>query len=184
MAKVYAFLANGMEEVECLAVVDILRRGGVDVEMVAIEKNPLVIGSHNIMIAADGIWGGIPDDATMVFLPGGKVGTDNLRANTELCHELKEAAKRGVKLAAICAAPSVLGSLGLLTDKKVTCYPGFEDKLPGAVYTGEGVVVDGNVITGKGLGYAIDMGLAMLQELTSADNAMKVKAEIMHPQCQ
>lgn len=184
MAKVYAYLANGMEEVECLAVVDILRRGGVEVETVAIEKNPLVVGAHDIMIAADGIWGGIPEDATMVFLPGGKVGTDNLRSHTELCHELKEAAKRGVKLAAICAAPSVLGGLGLLTGKKATCYPGFEGKLAGAQYTGEGVVVDGNVITGKGLGYAIDMGLAMLKMLTSEDIAQHVKESIMHPDCQ
>jgi len=181
MEKVYAYLADGLEEVECLAVVDVLRRGGVACETVAIAKNPLVTGAHGIMIAADRIAGEVPEDATMLFLPGGMPGTNNLYADKEFCGRLKDAAKRGVKIAAICAAPMIPGQLGLLNKKKATCYPGFEDKLVGAIVTDEDVVADGNVITARGMGVAVDMGLKMLEVLTDAENARKIKNSIMHP---
>ncbi|MBR5659768.1 MAG: DJ-1/PfpI family protein [Lachnospiraceae bacterium] len=181
MEKVYAYLADGFEEVECLAVVDVIRRGGVACETVAIAKNPLVTGAHGVMVAADRIGGEVPDDATMLFLPGGMPGTNNLYADKEFMGRFKDAAKRGVKIAAICAAPMILGQLGLLNKKKATCYPGFEDKLVGAILTDEDVVVDGNVITGRGMGVAVDMGLAMLEALTDKATAQKVKNSIMHP---
>lgn len=184
MAEVYAFLADGLEEVECLAAVDVLIRGGVSVKLISVSDKHEVTGSHGFRITADAVIGEVDlEQADMYFLPGGMPGTLHLGACERLCSALVKAESRGKRLAAICAAPSVLGGLGLLKGKKAVCYPGFEEKLLGAIHTSEGVVTDGNVTTARGLGYALDLGLELLSLLTDSENAAKVKEAIQYDQC-
>lgn len=162
MSRVYAFAADGLEEVECLAVVDMLRRCGVETVIVSVTGEKLIKGSHGIAFEADKLFEEIdPADADALFLPGGMPGTKHLAAHEGLKEALLAAKERGQHLAAICAAPSVLGELGLLEGLHATCYPGFEPSLKGAIHTGEGVVTDRGVTTGRGVGYAIDMGLEL-----------------------
>ena len=116
------------------------------------------------------------------FLPGGMPGTKNLMACKPLCDALVHADAAGKRLAAICAAPSILGQLGLLKDKKATCYPGFEDALTGAKLTGAGVVTDGNITTARGLGYALDLGIELASLLVDRPVALQVKDSIQYDQ--
>ncbi len=178
---VYAFLATGLEEVECLGVVDILRRGDIEVKLVSVTGEKLVTGSHNITIQADALIADVDfAQAELLFLPGGVPGTPNLAACQVLCTQLKEFAAAGKGLAAICAAPSVLGQLGLLEGKQATCYPGWEEQLTGAITVGNGVVTDGNVTTARGLGYAIDLGLELVRRLKGAELAQEIKDAIQY----
>ncbi|RZT00665.1 DJ-1 family glyoxalase III [Cuneatibacter caecimuris] len=179
MKRVYAFLADGFEEVECLTVVDLLRRGGVDVTTVSIMGRTEVKGAHGITVLADQVFEKTScKDADLLFLPGGGEGTENLSAHQGLCGALKLAAEEGRRLAAICAAPSVLGRLGILEGKRATCYPGWEGNLKGAVYTEDGVVTDGLITTSRGLGYAIDLGLELLVILAGIRTSMEVRGAI------
>ena len=181
MSKVYAFMADGLEEIECLAVVDILRRAGVEIETVSITGDDWITGSHGIRIITDKLWREIEIGGDEVlFLPGGMPGTKYLGEFAPLCEALKKHAAAGGRMAAICAAPSVLGDLGLLQGKKATCYPGFEERLTGAAYVSDGVVTDGNVTTARGMGFAIDLGLELVRLLKSEDEAGNLKAEIQH----
>ena len=143
MAKVLAFLADGLEEVECLAVVDVLRRAGIETLLVSTTDSLTVKGSHNITLQADVMFDDIKSgEADVLFLPGGMPGTLNLRAHEELCAALVKANKQGRRIAAICAAPSILGEIGMLKGKTATCYPGFEDKLNGSSLSVQGVITD------------------------------------------
>ncbi|MBQ4564686.1 MAG: DJ-1/PfpI family protein [Lachnospiraceae bacterium] len=181
MSKVYAFLADGLEEIECLAVVDILRRAGIECETVSITGETQISGSHNIRIITDKCWKEIEiHEDDVMFLPGGMPGTKYLGEFTPLCDALKKHAAVGGRMAAICAAPSVLGDLGLLNGKKATCYPGFEEHLTGATYVSDGVVTDGNVTTARGMGYAIDLGLELVKHINSEEQANELKAAIQH----
>lgn len=182
MSKVYVCMAEGLEEVECLAVVDILRRGGVEVTLASMGEGLLVTGSHKIRIQADCLWSKEACGACdAIFLPGGMPGTSHLAEHVELGEMLQKFKKEGKMLAAICAAPSVLGKYHCLEGKRATCYPGWEDKLSGAEHTGEGVVRDGNVVTGRGLGFAIDEGLELLKVLVSEEVSADVRDAIQHP---
>lgn len=185
MSKVSVFMAEGMEEVECLAVVDMLKRGGVETETVSVMDSVMVTGSHGITVKADRLFAdqGFAD-SDLLFLPGGVPGTPNLAAHEGLCALLKEFAAGGKRLAAICAAPSVLGGLGLLQGKKATCYPGWENKLAGARCEKDGVVTDGLITTGRGVGFAIDMGLELVRLLEGEERFLEVKQSIQHPQYQ
>ena len=183
MAKIYAFMAPGMEEVECLAVVDVLIRGGMEVNLVSITDSLEVTGSHHVTVKADCLLKDVDwEGADAFFLPGGLPGTTNLGACKPLCDNLVKAFEAGKRLTAICAGPSVLGGLGILKGKTATCFPGFEDKLEGAEYTRQGVVTDGTVTTARGLGYALDLGLELLGLLDSRENAAKIKASIQYDQ--
>ena len=184
MSKVSIFMANGMEEVECLAVADMLKRGGVEVETVSIHETNAVTSSHNVTILADKTWEEADcSDADLLFLPGGMPGTTNLGAHEGLCALVKEFAQAGKRIAAICAAPSVLGQLGLLQGRQATCYPGFEDQLTGAIYTRQGVITDGPITTARGVGFAIDMGLELVKLLQGEEVFAQVKGSIQHPEC-
>lgn len=184
MKKVYTFLADGLEEVECLAVADVLIRGGVEVSLISVTEQSEVTGSHGITIKTDKLFGEIhPEEADVLFLPGGMPGTKNLLAHTGLCEALKSAVSGGRRVAAICAAPSVLGALGLLEGRRATCYPGFEDQLLGAAYIHDGVVTDGPVTTGRGLGYALDLGLELVRLLVDESASAGVKSAIQYDQC-
>lgn len=185
MKKAYAFLATGFEEVEALAVIDVLRRAKADVTMVSIEDDKLVTGSHGISIMADTLFDDMKDsDADLYFLPGGLPGTTNLGSHEVLCNMLKEKYDAGRHIAAVCAAPSVLGQLGILKGRKATCYPGFEDKLTGATVLTDDrtvrVVTDGNVTTSRGMGTCIELGLELVSVLIDKDSADKLASAIQH----
>lgn len=185
MSKVYAFIADGMEEVECLAAMDVLVRAGVEVTLVAIGEKRQVTGSHHFTVMADRLFSEIdPADADVLFLPGGMPGTNHLAEFKPLGEALKAAVASGRRVAAICAAPSVLGDLGILEGRRAICYPGFEERLKGAeVAAGAGVVTDGNVTTARGLGWALDLGLELTRLLKGQETARKIKAAIQYDQC-
>lgn len=181
MSKVYAFLAEGLEEVECLSVVDLLRRAKIEVTMVSITGEKAVTGTHHITILADALFEEIDINAAdLLFLPGGVPGTPNLAAHEGLAKALQTYAAEGKRLAAICAAPSVLGGLNLLNGKKATCYPKWEDKMTGAVYQHDGVVTDGMITTARGLGFAIDLGLELITLLADKETSDKIKTGIQY----
>jgi len=151
MAKVYEFIANGSEEVESLIPLDIMRRAGVEFLTVSITGSKTVEMAHGAKIEADLLLEEANfSDADLLMLPGGLPGADNLNAHEGVRKALLEQDKQGKLIAAICAAPMVLGSLGLLKGKQATCYPGFEKFMTGACYTHELCTVDGNIITGEG----------------------------------
>ena len=153
MAKVYEFLANGFEEIEGLAPVDILRRGGVDIKTVSITGTEWVETSHGITIKADLKFEDIQsfEDADMLLLPGGMPGSSHLNEHEGVRQALIAQHKAGKRIGAICAAPMVLASTGILDGKKATCYPGFEQYFSDSTeYTATLFQEDGNVITGEG----------------------------------
>lgn len=170
MSKVFAFVADGLEEVECLAVVDVLRRSGVDTELVSVMGRKDITGAHGIHFQADVLFEEVnTDEADVLFLPGGMPGTSNLKAHEGLSE-------------AICAAPSILGEMDLLKGRTATCYPGFEDMLHGASHTLQGVVTDGNITTARGLGYALDLGLELVRLLLGSQHAAGLRAAIQYNQ--
>ena len=180
MAKVYAFVADGMEEVECLAVCDLLLRAEVDVKLVSIMGRKEIVGSHGFKITADTTFEEITDDADVLFLPGGMPGTLNLTNHEGLAEMLKAHAAAGKRLAAICAAPSVLGVLGLAKGHKVTCFPGWEGKMDGAEVTGAAVETDRLISTGRGMGCSIDLGLELVRLLAGETTAAELKEKIQY----
>lgn len=181
MKKAYLFLADGFEEIEGLTVVDILRRAGVDICTVSIMGRNQITGAHNIEVKADALYENCCfADGDMFILPGGMPGTKYLGEHKALCQLLQEKAKDGAQVAAICAAPSVLGDLGLLGGKKAICYPGCESRLAGAILTFEKVVTDGNITTSMGMGTAIPFALRLAAILTGEENASQVKQSIRY----
>ncbi len=173
------FLAEGFEESEALVPFDVLKRGGVDVSLVSVSGSKVVKGSHGVGIETSQSLSDVTSDVDLVMLPGGMPGTLNLGACEPLKDLIAQCAADGRIVSAICAAPSVLGGMGLLNGRKATCYPGFEGKLTGANYTGEDVVVDGNFITAVGPGASFAFGLALLSALTSPAVAAKVKEQMI-----
>lgn len=183
MSKVYVFLADGFEEIEGLTVVDLLRRAKIETEMVSIMESKQVKGSHGIEVTADSLFGENDyTDAKVLVLPGGMPGTLNLGAHEGLCALLKKHYEEEKMLAAICAAPSVFGQLGFLEGRIATCYPGFESKLNGAIVCATKVAVDGNVITAKGMGVAIDFALKLIELLADKETAAGISEGIIYNQ--
>lgn len=177
---VYMFLADGFEETEALAPLDILRRGGVEVKTVGVTGG-YVTGAHGITVKADILPPiALKDNTEAVILPGGGVGTQNLDASVLVKEAVQSAYSSGKLVCAICAAPSVLGKMGLLRGKKATCYPGFEKYLDGAELSEANVAESGNVITANGMGAALDFGFAVLARLRGADKAEEVKRQIQY----
>ncbi|MCI8268246.1 MAG: DJ-1/PfpI family protein [Lachnospiraceae bacterium] len=182
MAKVYAMIADGTEEVECLAVVDILRRSGIETVLVSVSGTKHVVSSHSVRIEADAIVEETDfSDGDAIFLPGGMPGAENLSACKPLIDALSKADADGRRIAAICAAPGVvLGRHGFLKGRTGTCFPGFEKEFVGGEYTRQGVVTDGNVTTARGLGFAIDLGIELVRLLAGEDAAKEVKGKIQY----
>lgn len=181
MARVSCILADGFEEIEGLTVVDLLRRAQIDVNMVSITGKLEVTGSHEIKIIADSLFHEEDFNQTdMIVLPGGMPGTKHLGEYEPLIALLKDFNEKAKYIAAICAAPSVLGMNGLLTDKKAISYPGFYDKLVGATIRDEKVVVDGNIITSKGLGTSIDFALALIRILKDEEVSLSIGKSIQY----
>ena len=180
MKKVAVLLADGFEEIEGLTVVDILRRAGVEIHMVSITEETKVTGSHGIEIKCDTCIGQENFSETELFvLPGGMPGTKNLGACKALTELLTASFETGKKLAAICAAPSVLGDLGILKGKKACCYPGFEEHLTGAQVVFDQVAQDGNVTTSRGMGTAIPFALSLVSQLVSEEKAQELAQSII-----
>lgn len=174
---VYVMLADGFEETETIEPIDILRRGGVSVRAVGV-TGMSVTGAHGISIAADiGIDDVNKADMELLMLPGG-AGHELLDKSDKVHALIDFAYENGIYIAAICAAPSILGRKGLLKSKKATCFPGYEKYLDGAAVCADKAVRDGNIITAKGAGAAAEFGFEMLGVLKSADTAKSVR-EIM-----
>jgi len=176
---VYMFLADGFEESEAIVPLDMLKRGGVDIKTVSITDNNIVNGSHGIAVMTDITVSEMTDEPLeMVILPGGMPGASNLRSNEAVVKAVTETYNNGGYVAAICAAPYILGELGLLKGKKAICYPSFEDRLVGAEVVIDDVVCDGNVITAIGMGAALKFGYALVSVLKGNDVAHKIAKSI------
>jgi 4-methyl-5(b-hydroxyethyl)-thiazole monophosphate biosynthesis len=182
MSKACVFFADGFEEVEALTVVDLLRRGRIETKMVSVSDGLEVVGRSNIRMETDVLFDQMEyKDVDILILPGGQPGTTYLGQHEGLKKLLKEFSdKKGKKLAAICAAPTVFGAMGLLKGKKATCYPGLEDQLKGAdIVQDKKVVDDGNIITSRGVGTAIPFALKLIEELEGRKTADEVAASIV-----
>lgn len=181
MKKAYLFLATGYEEVEALTVLDILRRGGVECKMVSVMGEKAVTSSHNVTILADLLFEEQDlEDGDMLIMPGGIPGTPNLKAHEGLEGLIRTYAQEGKYLAAVCAAPTIYGEMGLLEGKDATCYPGMEDGLKGANKKTDSVVCDGCFITSRGMGTCIDFGLTLLEKLTDKETADGIAKKIVY----
>ena len=180
MKTIFVFLADGFEEIEALTPVDVLRRAGLSVQTVSIMDKQVVAGAHGVPVLADVMFADVnTEDAEMILLPGGLPGATNLDAHEGLGQMIQDFAQEEKPLAAICAAPLVLGSRGLLQGKKATCYPGFETYLQGAEYTAALVEKDGNIITGKGPGAAMEFAFAIVEKYCGIDKVNELKQGMM-----
>jgi 4-methyl-5(b-hydroxyethyl)-thiazole monophosphate biosynthesis len=181
MNKVCVFLADGFEEIEGLTVVDLLRRAGIDTEMVSIMKSKEIKGAHNIIVMADKLYEEVDySDYNMLVLPGGMPGTLNLGEHEGVVMQIKQFADAGKYISAICAAPTILGDHGILAGKRAVCYPGYESRLTNAIVTKEKVEVEQSIITSRGMGTAMDFGLAIIEKLINQETALKIKNSICY----
>jgi len=174
-------LADGFEEIEAISVVDILRRADIPVQMVSIMGKRAVVGAHQVTVMADVLFENVDyNDVDMIILPGGGGGTQNMAKHTGLKQQLTKQAMDGKWIAAICAAPTIIGQLGLLVGKSATCYPGCESQLTGAnVGTSPSVIVDGKIITSRGPGTSLAFGLKIVEVLKGLELANNVKDQMI-----
>ncbi len=177
---IYMFIANGFEEIEALCPLDLLRRAGLEVKTVGI-GGKAICGSHGITVLTD-----IEDkeycdpSPDMIILPGGMPGTTNLEASDTVNGAISTAVENNAYIAAICAAPMILGKKGLLNGKTAVCFPGFEEYLQGAtVLSDKGVAVDGRTITGAGMGAALDFGLALVCAFKGDAYASELRSKVI-----
>lgn len=176
---IYVFLAEGFEETEAIAPIDILRRAEKDVITVGID-NDGIRSSHGVPVLCDitDMMVELDSRLEMVVLPGGMPGTLNLEKNGVVSAVLDYCVKHDILIGAICAAPSILGKKGLLEGKEATCFPGFEKYLAGAKLSDKKVVRDGNIITAAGAGVAVEFGLALVEALCGEDESKHIRAAI------
>ncbi len=190
MKGVYIFLANGFEDIEALATLDVLRRGGVDVKTVSVLRDKFVTSSHKVTVVADMTYGEFKaevqfdgtDESDVMIFPGGMPGTKNLAENGEIINFMRLHYAEGGTVAAICAAPGlVVSQLPSLAGKHFTCFDGFEDApiARGGIYEKKPAVSDGNLITGRGAGCAVEFGLAILSHLKGEETAASVRHAMM-----
>ncbi len=181
MAKIGICFANGCEEIEGLTVVDLLRRADIEITMISINDTKEVIGSHKIPFTCDSVISDVNwEEYDGIVLPGGMPGTIHLGECDAVTDTVKKFAAEGKLVSAICAAPSVLGKCGVLEGKKATSYPGFADVMTGCTYLEDAVITDGNVITSRGMGTAIDFGLAIIAYVKDENAASELAANIMY----
>ncbi|MDR1155489.1 MAG: DJ-1/PfpI family protein [Bacteroidales bacterium] len=177
MKEVLIFLTTGFEEIEALATIDILRRGGVNIKSVSLTGDKTVSGGHRISVIADYLFEEADFAAAqMLIIPGGTV---KFNEHDGLKREITAFSRQGKPIAAICAAPMVLGGLGLLRDKRVTCYPGYEKYLSGAHVTEAPVTVDGNITTGRAAGYTLDFALELLNRLAGEEVSVETARKLL-----
>ena len=179
MSRVGVFFGTGYEEIEGLTTVDLLRRAGVETVTVSVMDELTVTGSHGISVVMDKMMDEVDfSELEMIVLPGGMPGTLNLEKSPVVQKAIDWAIENDKLVCAICAAPSILGHKGLLEGKNATCFPGFEEELFGANVSKEFVVKDGNIITAKGMGSAIEFGLQIAQILTNPLEVKKIRASL------
>lgn len=176
----YMFLADGFEETEAIATLDVIRRAGLDIKTAALEKRS-TCGSHGIEVLADMTADELEyEGMTGVILPGGMPGTLKLEGSEAVRSAVEHCLKNGLLTAAICAAPMILGKMGALRGKKAVCYPSFEEYLEGAFVSDGLVAVDGNIVTGKGAGAAMLFSAAIVDYFKSGRGA-ELLTEMQHP---
>lgn len=180
MKKIILFLADGFEEIEALTVVDVLRRAGIECDTVSISEDLKVNGAHNIKVIADMKARDIASMYDGIILPGGMPGTRNLQNNTYVLEMIKEYNEKGKLIGAICAAPIVLASAGIIKGKNLTSYPGFEEDLKEAYYSQDIVVKDGNIITSRGAGTAFDFAAAIMDYLGYEKQGKELRASMIY----
>ena len=181
MSRIGIFLANGFEEIEALTVVDICRRAQIDVDVVSVQETKRVEGAHGICVDADMLYEeAVFEGMDMLVLPGGMPGTRNLEAHGGLMEQLDAFYRERKYVAAICAAPTVLGHRGMLEGREACCYPGMEKELPGAKVVYDTVAVSGHVITSRGMGCAIDFALAITEILCGKAKADALAQAIVY----
>ena len=177
---IYLHLAKGFEEIEAITIADILRRGGVSIQAVSMETNLEVTGGHNITVKADLLFEEADyESCEMMIFPGGMPGTTNLLNHRELMETMVRFAFSGKPVAAICAAPMLFGQTGLVAGKRATIFPGMEDELTGANVSPDRVVIDGNIITSKGPGTAMEFALALVGILKGEEIQEKLKGGLI-----
>lgn len=176
---IYCFIANGFEEMEALVPIDCIRRCELDIKTVGVGSG-ICSGAHGIIVATDLVAEEIElnSDLDMIILPGGMPGTLNLENNKYVIEAIDYCEKNNKYIAAICAAPSILGHKGLLNGKEATCFPGFEEQLIGAALSDKMVCVDGNIITAKGAGVALEFGLKLVEILISSERSLLLKESL------
>lgn len=176
MGTAYVFFADGFEEIEAFTSVDVLRRAGLDVEMISVTPDEIVTGAHDVPVLCDkNIVNCDFFDAELIVLPGGMPGAATLEKCDDLRRLVLHFAQQNKPIAAICAAPMILGKLGLLKGKKATCYPDFEQYLDCAEYTGAPVERDGNIITGSSPAAAMEFALAIVELLRGKEKVEELK---------
>ena len=176
---IYMFLAEGFEEIEALCPLDLLRRAGLSVTTVGVGAKQIT-GAHGITVQADVLDTEYTDPSPeMVILPGGMPGTLNLAESEVVQNAIETAHEKGAYLAAICAAPSILGDMGLLVGKEAVCFPGFEEHLTGATLSSCRVVRDGKIITAAGMGVALEFGLALVAALCGEEKADELRRAVL-----
>jgi len=178
--NILVHLATGFEETEAVTIIDVLRRASLNVITVSVTGALRVTGAHNITIEADQLY----DEADyalagMIVLPGGMPGTTNLLNHSGLAGQLKKFHGEQRYIAAICAAPMILGELGFLNGKKAVCYPGFESKLTGATVLYDPYTVDGHLITGRGVGTALEFSLGIVRLLKGEKLAAELRSALV-----
>ncbi len=179
MPRVVVILADGFEEVEAIAIIDVLRRAEIHTVIAGLHDNQ-VISARNVKVIPDTVIDTIKaDDFDMIVLPGGQPGSDNLNADPRVKELIRSFSEKGKFMGAICAAPYVLANAGVLTGKRATSYPSYKDKLGNVRYEEKSVVVDGKVLTSRGAGTALAFGLAIVEKLISKDKALKIKDSML-----
>ncbi|MBO5879127.1 MAG: DJ-1/PfpI family protein [Clostridia bacterium] len=172
-------LADGFEEIEALTPLDFLRRAGLNVKTVAIGSK-IAVGAHGIPVICDMTASEVSEnEISMLILPGGMPGTLNLDASSDTDRLINATLKNGGRIAAICAAPLILGKRGLLNGKEAICYPGFENELIGAKISERSVVTDGNITTAKGMGVALAFSKELTSLILGKEEADKISKAIM-----
>lgn len=176
----YLFLATGFEELEAIAALDVIRRAQLEITTISVTGQLDVTGAHGINVKADALFDGTDfSRAEMLILPGGMPGTLNLENYTPLIALLKDHNRHGGRIAAICAAPSILGKIHLLRNQQAVCYPGFEEQLIGAFVGKEPVATSSNITTSRGPGFAIQFGLSIVRQLKGDEVADQVAKDML-----
>jgi len=179
MPRVVVILADGFEEVEAMAIVDVLRRADIDTVTAGLHEGP-VVSARKVKVIPDTVIDKVrSDDFDMIVLPGGQPGSDNLNADNRVKELLKSFSQKGKLTGAICAAPFVLANAGVLQGKHATSFPSYKDRLGNVIYEEKTVVEDGNVLTSRGPGTALSFGLAIVARLLNKEKAQKIREAML-----
>jgi 4-methyl-5(b-hydroxyethyl)-thiazole monophosphate biosynthesis len=179
VAQIITILAEGFEEIEAVSFIDLIRRANISITLLGLGTTT-VTGAHGITLTADGILESYHGSYDGVILPGGGPGTRNLLNSPRVIDLVQDAYKRGLLCAAVCAAPGVFGKAGILKGKNAACYPGCEDTCTGATILKDPVVIDGNIITSRGIGTSLSFALEIISWLSDTRTAENIAKQIIY----